>query len=196
MRPHQDQSRVAPPAKCWKPRSLSTGLPTPVLQIRHQQQIAAARGALDAIFAKRHFHLDSSHLHGRRHLRLDGELHQLDRLPHSRCTTSLRHSALQLLAARAAASDWGWEAARGSLCSEERRRGAHRTCSAAAAVQTALGALVHVAGVLLSCRTPSNCFSQLLVLLLLILSCLKNPNCLSSSCCSTLYAGCHLFWIW
>ena len=82
----------------------------------------------------------SSHLHGRRHLRLDGELHQLDRLPHSPCT-SLLSSCCTCLAGLPPLTARGSEA--------ERRRGAHRTCSAAA--QTALGALVHVAGVLLSC---------------------------------------------
>ena len=181
LRPHQDQSRVAPPAKCWKPRSLSTVLPTPVVQIRHQQQIAAARSQTPSL---QNFHSDpASHLHGRRHLRLDGELHQLDRLPHSRCTQCLRHScsgAVQL-PGRAAASDWGWEAARGSTRGEERRRGAHRTCSAAA-VQTALGALVHVAGVLLSCRT--NCFSQLLLL----------EESRNRFICPTLYSAAP--WIW
>ena len=56
LRPHQDQSRVAPPAKCWKPRSLSTVLPTPVVQIRHQQQIAAARSQTPSlqIFTRTH----------------------------------------------------------------------------------------------------------------------------------------------
>ena len=60
LRPHQDQSRVAPPAKSWKPRSLSTG---PTLQRSDTNKIAAARdAALDAIFAKPDFHSDAHRL--------------------------------------------------------------------------------------------------------------------------------------
>ena len=75
LRPHQDQSRVAPPAKSWKPRSLSTA------EIRHQQHCCRARRRTRRHLCKTRFSLgrtSSPHLHGRRHLRLDGELHQLD----------------------------------------------------------------------------------------------------------------------
>ena len=78
LRPHQDQSRVAPPAKSWKPRSLSTA-PTP--DQTQPTTLLPRRGALDAIFAKHGIFTRTpdiftrTHLHGRRHLRLYGELH-------------------------------------------------------------------------------------------------------------------------
>ena len=117
-------------AKCWKPRSLSTP---------DTNNIAAARprrNQRDFLFTGRRF----SHLHRRRHLRLDGELHQLVAVS----SLGLRHNSVAL-ASPAPGLPLRWP----------RRSAERRRARTGHVVENChrRSAPVHVAGVRLSCRT-------------------------------------------
>ena len=127
-------------AKCWKPRSLSTP---------DTNNIAAAqprRNQRDFFFTGRRF----SHLHRRRHLRLDGELHQLVAVS----SLGLRHN-LVALASPAAGLPLRWP----------RRSAERRRARTGHVVENChrRSAPVHVAGVRLSCRSSQELPSTFLL---------------------------------